>query len=940
MKRPETPRAIHLLLLAAVFALAGVSLAGVAPAGAQTAALVADVHPGPPAPGQAPPPQMFMSLPGGSAFFQPGATPEAAQILWVTDGTDAGTRSLGSFLVPRPFGTLPGLAFFLAASPDETSSPYRLWRTDGTDAGTFPVSEAGDFGLQTPVVVKGRLLTSSCNRETNACGLYASDGSAAGAVRLASGRFSEAAAMMGNVFLFSDSGSLLWRTDGTPEGTRIVRRLRPGWTRLLTAAGSRLFYMSGEDSNELWTSDGTSRGTALVQAFRESGHDFLPLNTTFLKPTRDGQVTFVAARGESFLTDLWRSDGTRRGTVRLTSFRGRSGLSLNAGQIAVLGQRTLFVADNGISGPRLWSTRGSLDTTAPLVGCPGDCPELLAGTPLFPVGKRVIFAARDADHGVELWTSDGTGAGTRRVTDLCPGPCDSSPAGFTAVAGRIWFRATFEGTDHLVRTDGTAAGTAVLAPIPAAFGLDLAADATQGRRVFFAGLDALDGAQPWMSDGTPAGTARVRVLPALAASSEPANLTALGDRLLFTAWNGTQSALWVAEASGSGASIVPGTAVAGKAGPADVTVAGGRAFFTLGGGDRGDGGAQLWRTDGTAAGTAVVAEFPGGRLSDLHDFGGRLLFLATPTGEAERHVPSAWASDGTAAGTVELFDLPADTLEVAGFTPLGTEIYFGLHRAAATEIFRSDGTAAGTRPISELPCDCLGSSFLRFGGSVYFVAPGQGRTFSGPSLWRTDGTAAGTLLAVPPPAPDPPLAVFPASPFVAGGNLCFFATPFDGENQDREMLFCLEGGQPARIAPAGRSPSPLSDPQPTPLGGAVLFRAWDPDHGTELWRTDGTAQGTALVADLVPGPGSSDPQDLTVAGGRLYFSAWDEPHGRELWTSDGTAAGTRLVDDIAPGAFSSAPMLLTPAAGRLFFTADDGLVGREPWSLALPAFSR
>jgi ELWxxDGT repeat protein len=903
------------------------------PAGAQTATLVADIHPGPPAPGDAPAPQTFMPIPGGSAFFLPGATPDPAQILWVTDGTAAGTRSLGTFLFPRFFGTLPGLTFFLAGSPDETGSAYILWRMDGTEAGTFRLSPSGgDFRSLTPVVVGGRLLASYCLPLTNDCGLYATDGSAAGTVRLTSGIISELARIHGIVYFFGGTERFgLWRTDGTPAGTRIVRSLRGGWTRLLTASGSRLFYMSGDDSGELWTSDGTPRGTRLVRTFDESDHDFIGRITTFLQSTGDGQVTFVAERGSSLQPDLWRSDGTPHGTVRLTHFEENSGVkNLRADQIAVLGRRTLFVADNGISGSRLWSTRGSLETTAPFEGCPGDCPELLAGTPLVPLEDRVIFAARDLDHGAELWMSDGTPAGTRLLADLCPGPCDANPADFTAAAGKIWFRVTVDGVDHLARTDGTPAGTALLTAIPAAVlgatQLDLSTD---GRRVFFAGMDALDGAQPWATDGTPAGTSRVSVLPAPAASSEPASFTALGDRLLFTAWDGTQTALWMAGAAGTGASIVPGTAVAGKSGPAEVTVAGGRAFFVQ---DRGDGSAaQLWRTDGTAAGTVDVADFPDRTLSDLHDFGARLLFLATPTGDAERHIPSAWASDGTAEGTIQLFALPDDTLGVAGLTPVGAEIYLEVDREAQEDIYRSDGTAEGTRRILSVDC-CSGyppPRFVRLGDAVYFTA------FS--DFYRTDGTAAGTSTVLAPDADGNPPIANPGFPFVLGGRLFVFAG--SSEDGDNLRLLRIDGDQQSLVAAVGTA-QVGEDPQITPLGDAVFFRGWDPDHGNELWRTEGTPEGTALVTDLVPGPGSSDPQGLTAAGGRLYFTAWDELHGRELWASDGTAAGTRLVDDIAPGAFSSAPMLLTPVAGRLFFTADDGLVGREPWSLPLPAFSR
>jgi ELWxxDGT repeat protein len=895
------------------------------PAGAQTAMLVADIHPGAPAPGDIPVPGTFMPLSGGSAFFTPGATPEAAEILWTTDGTGAGTRSLGSFLAPSPVGTLPGLAFFLAGSPGGSDTSLRLWRTDGTDAGTFPLSPALANFPQESAVVGGRLIVSFCLFSTEICSLYASDGSPAGTVLLASVDAYDFTPTQGSVYFLGDDG--LWRTDGTPEGTRRVRLLHPG-ARFLSTAGSRLFYITGEENDELWTSDGTSRGATLVRTFEESSHDFIPRNTNFLKPAGDGTVTFVGARGSVLIADLWRSDGTPHGTVRLTRFQAKSGvLGLGAEQIAVLGKRTLFVAHDGVSGARLWSTRGSLDTTGPLEGCPGDCPELLAGTPLVPVGRRVLFAARDVDHGAELWTSDGTGPGTHLLADLCPGPCDAAPTDFTAIAGRIWFRVTLDGIDHLARTDGTAAGTVVLAAIPAAIPgathLDLTTD---GRRVFFAGTDPLDGAQPWVTDGALAGTKQVSVLPAPAASSEPANFTALGNQLLFTAWDGAQTALWVAGATGSGASIVPGTAVAGKVGPTNVTLAGGRAFFVQ---DPGDGSAaQLWRTDGTAAGTAVVAGFPDRTLSDLHGFGGRLLFLATPTGDAERHIPGAWASNGTAAGTVQIFSLPDDTLSVTSFTPVGAEIYLEVDSETRQAIYRSDGTAAGTRSILRVDC-CSGyppPRFVRLGDAVYFTAFGD--------FYRTDGTAAGTSTVLAPNADGSSPIGNPDFPFILGGRLFVFANSSD--TGDRTGLLSIDGDRQSLVALVGTATFG-EDPQLTPLEGAVFFRGWDPDHGTELWRTDGTPQGTALVADLVPGPGSSDPQGLTAAGGRLYFSAWDEPHGRELWTSDGTAAGTRLVDDIAPGAFSSAPMLLTPVAGRLFFTADDGLVGREPWSLPLSA---
>ena len=66
----------------------------------------------------------------------------------------------------------------------------------------------------------------------------------------------------------------------------------------------------------------------------------------------------------------------------------------------------------------------------------------------------------------------------------------------------------------------------------------------------------------------------------------------------------------------------------------------------------------------------------------------------------------------------------------------------------------------------------------------------------------------------------------------------------------------------------------------------VLFAADDGVHGRELWRTDGTAAGTAMVADLTPGPTGSAPRELTVVDGIAYFTAG----ATEFWRSDGTAA--------------------------------------------------
>jgi ELWxxDGT repeat protein len=119
-------------------------------------------------------------------------------------------------------------------------------------------------------------------------------------------------------------------------------------------------------------------------------------------------------------------------------------------------------------------------------------------------------------------------------------------------------------------------------------------------------------------------------------------------------------------------------------------------------------------------------------------------------------------------------------------------------------------------------------------------------------------------------------------------------------------------------------------------GGWVYFVATQGFTGggiSELWKSDGTADGTVLMKDIRPGTSGSFPEQLTAVGDEVYFTADNGTNGRELWKSDGTEAGTFLVYETLSGDVERPLNLLTGAGGRLYFSVPVEGIGDELWTV-------
>ncbi|HEV7507427.1 MAG TPA: ELWxxDGT repeat protein [Thermoanaerobaculia bacterium] len=854
--------------------------------------------------------EQLVSLGDRAVFFLRANEDSRLPELWATDGTASGTERLRSFSFSgdlQSLGSNGRIAFF--AQLNEETEIWQLWRTDGTAAGTLSLNVA--LGLpgtrfSSPFFYQDRLVFDGCTPQAG-CELWTSDGTAAGTrqVRdLTPGLASSAphgfAAAGGRLYFFADdpTGPALWTSDGSSDGTHRVVTLPPFSNTLnLVAAGDRIFFLEGGPFRfTLWTSDGTAAGTRTVPPFDHAGNRRPEVNS--ILGTLGGSLFFVGLdRFSSY--QLWKTDGTPRGTLRLTSSPpSPPGSVLLPMGGAALGDRFVFQGADF----HLWTTRGTRASTQRLAGCPGGCPLAQLNAAWLVHDGKLFFSGSTPGPGEEPWVTDGTAAGTRRLGDLCPGSCDSAPNFVTVLLGRAFFT---EGP-RLWATDGTAAGTALLNNDDGFTG----ALAAIGSRAVFATFSEDSGPGLSVTDGTAAGTRALDVHFAHGAGSNPSLFLPIGNEVRFQTCDTAPTQVWNSDGTAGGTFTLSDAA----AFCTPLSRLGSDVYFIAADLSSPVGNLQVWRSDGTPGGAVPITPADRGAEA-LGTAGDRLVIFLQSTTSAGTEL---WTSDGTASSTVKVAELPdREPTHLASYPgDLPGEIVFqAVDFEFRPTLWISDGTQVGTRRLLKLFLAQDFTGFTRFNGAVYFSAGQNG-------LWKTDGTPAGTRQVLQD-------AVTEIVPFA--GALFFFDQSAgtllrsDGSLAGTNLLRDLTQDQPF-------SPP---DPQLTAASGVLYFVAFDADHGAELWRTDGTRAGSRIVADVSPGPGSSFPAELTVAGGRLYFTANDGEHGRELWVTDGTEAGTEQVADIAAGPASSSPMALTVAGDRLFFNADDGFTGRELWLLPL-----
>ncbi len=372
-------------------------------------------------------------------------------------------------------------------------------------------------------------------------------------------------------------------------------------------------------------------------------------------------------------------------------------------------------------------------------------------------------------------------------------------------------------------------------------------------RVFFCGTDRERGSELWVSDGTRAGTHRLKDIWPGPNSSAPYGFMTVGTRVLFWANDGIHGdVLWATDGTEAGTTVFE-RASAGDGIDDSTELPSERPHST-----------PSSKSSSGRIRSVLVRDEKIGRPELTAHFNSKLFFFA----DGENGLPAVYGTDGTAEGTGEIIS----NLNGPGELLACEDGVFVFQSEFGTGLWKTNGDPLETSFVpgvkkwrgsrsSDLfaPDEAKSRIPIAIGRTMFFVADDD---TTGVELWRTDGTEVGTRIV-------------------------------------RDIR---KGWSAPGYGESDRSAYPL---WLTVFNNEIYFAATDDvdtDRGRELWKTDGTEAGTVMVKDLNPGRGSSDPASLIVWNNALYFTAITSLRNREqrvMWKSDGTEKGTVAVRGVA-----------------------------------------
>jgi ELWxxDGT repeat protein len=652
------------------------------------------------------------------------------------------------------------------------------------------------------------------------------------------------------------------------------------YSQLTSAQGLFYFVSHGK---ELWKSDGTTQGTVRVKTLRGIQ------NLTLI-----GNTLYFAGKDENGL-ELWKSDGTVEGSVRVKDIRpGISGSTPK--RFTSLNERIFFVANDG-RGEELWKTDGTSTGTVLVkdirTGSSGSKPLYLTA-----MNNMLFFSANDGKHGRELWSSDGSAARTAIVKNIDTGTGRSGePQELVALNGLLFFSANHPVSGReLWKSDGTANGTTQLKDInPGTASSGITSIRRMNNAIYFNANNGSTGTALWRSTGTSAGTVMLKELTLDKTEHEMHDMTVINTRFYWLLWNSPLALreVWVSDGTSAGTRLV--TTFENRETPARFTYMNNKVFYFSSYWDQeiygpiqqlcsinpdGSGWREIWKME-TPFSMADEDNFSWSL--EMIAFKNAIIFPGV-RGPMEGY--KLLKTNGSETGLNVIFDTykPTQSSFPTTMVKNNSGVYFQTQDNAweKEHFWRTDGTTTGTVEIQTMPG--IGN-VIDVNNTIYLSGRGDNGNWQ---LWKTDGRAAGTML----------LKEIPGIGYEEEGML----VNVDGTLFFYNLLGQLwkSDGTPASTILLKTFPSI----QRIAASGSIAYiMVTNASGGEELWKSNGLSGGTVKVKTIrsVAGPSTSNYLTTATLGNIFYFAGDDGVHGRELWRTDGTDAGTFMVKDISTG---------------------------------------
>ncbi|MDD3320323.1 MAG: T9SS type A sorting domain-containing protein [Paludibacter sp.] len=324
----------------------------------------------------------------------------------------------------------------------------------------------------------------------------------------------------------TDCGYELWRTNGTTEGTYMVKDIDPvldsydspnsSHPEYFHTYNDKVYFRASDGIHgfELWCTDGTEEGTTMVKDIAEGSLGALNPTAPVMCVYKD-ELYFHAKGSYESGQELWKTDGTESGTVLVKDILPEDGKSSYPNNFIVYNNLLFFTARTNFKSNyyfnEIWYTDGTPSGTLRLSNLPAEqTPET---DDLMVFNGMLIFKGK-LDHGLELWKTDGTSEGTQEIKDINPdGGYGVTEDKMVELNAELFFKGKTEELGYeLWKTDGTEAGTVLVKDINPGMNGSTPYSSTPydlcafDNKIFFAARNEDSGTQLWVSDGTTDGT--------------------------------------------------------------------------------------------------------------------------------------------------------------------------------------------------------------------------------------------------------------------------------------------------------------------------------------------------------------------------------------------------------------------------------------------------